>query len=166
MTNKDIEKNLFPEKRVSSIGFILNEEHKILLVKPSYYEFWHLPGGFVDEHESPLQAVSREIKEEINLDLKPKRLMLVNYNSGSSEQKEVIVFIFDFGVVSHEKFDGLVLDNTEIIDHGFFSKEEALKLVGPDRSNRLKLCYNAHNENGFHYLNDEVPFPNSNTSII
>ena len=158
--NKIEEKNLFPEKRVSSIGFILNEEQKILLVKPSYYKYWHLPGGFVDEHESPLQAVSREIREEIYLDLKPNSLIIVNYNSGADEQKEVIVFVFDFGRLKQEEFSGLELDNSEIIDYGFFEKEKAMELVGPDRSKRLEMCYLAHNSSEFYYLNDSLPFPN------
>ena len=156
--NKKTEKNLFPEKRVSSIGFILNEEQQILLVKPSYYKYWHLPGGFVDKNESPLQAVSREIKEEINLDLKAKSLIIVNYNSGTDEQQEVIVFVFDFGVISDNEFNGLTLDNTEIIDSGFFNKEQAMKLVGPERSKRLEMCYLAHQKSAFYYLNDNVPF--------
>ena len=79
--NKDKNKILFPEKRVSSIGFILNKEQKILLVKPSYYPYWHLPGGFVDEGESPLQAVAREIFEELNLDLKPMIIKIGATNS-------------------------------------------------------------------------------------
>lgn len=158
MYNKS-DKNLFPEKRVSSIGFILNDDKKILLVKPSYYPYWHLPGGYVDENESPLQAVSREIKEEIGLNLSPKKLMLVNYESGSDPKKEVIVFIFDFGVVDKQKFIGLQVDNAEIIDYGFFEKKDALKLVGPDRSKRLEICYLAHEKSDFYYCDNDQAFP-------
>lgn len=157
--NKEKNKILFPEKRVSAIGFILNEEQKILLVKPSYYEFWHLPGGFIDEGESPLQAVSREIFEEINLELTPKRLMIVDYNTGDNHKKEVIVFVFDFGPVAEDKFHKLKIDNEEVIDFGFFTMTDAMGLVGPDRSKRLELCYLAHQNKQFYYQNDNERFP-------
>jgi len=158
------EKNLFPEKRVSAIGFILNEEEKILLVKPSYYKYWHLPGGFVDENESPLQAVSREIKEETDLDISPERLIIVNYTPAFADQKEVIVFIFDFGIVNNNVFGNLKLDNEEIIDYGFFKKSEAMELVGPVRSRRLEMCYLAHHKFTFYYMNENEAFPAINTT--
>ena len=164
--NQKANKNLFPEKRVSSIGFILNEEQKVLLVKPSYYKFWHLPGGFVDEHESPLQAISREIKEEINLNLKPERLMMVDYETGSEQTKEVLVFIFDFGIVNQHSFSGLKVDNTEIIDFGFFEMAEALRLVGPERSNRLEICFQARQNAEFYYLNNHKPFPDNQSEDL
>ncbi len=159
--NPKANKNLFPEKRVSSIGFILNKEQKILLVKPSYYQFWHLPGGFVDEHESPLQAISREIKEEINLNMEPERLMIVDYEAGSEQTKEVLVFIFDFGIVDQHGFSGLKVDNTEIIDFSFFDKEQAVEMVGPDRRKRLEICYQARRNDEFYYLNNHKPFPDN-----
>lgn len=157
---KKAQKNSFPEKRVSSIGFIQNDELKILLVKPSYYKYWHLPGGFVDENESPLVAVSREIKEEVNLDLEPDRLMIINYHSGSEQQKEVLVFIFDYGIIQHENFKALTVDHAEIVDYGFFTKQEALNLVGPDKKDQLRMCYRAHETSEFFYLNDNKPFLN------
>ena len=159
-------KILFPEKRVSSIGFILNEEQKILLVKPSYYKFWHLPGGFVDEHESPLQAISREISEEINLNMEPERLMMVDYEAGGEQTKEVLVFIFDFGTVDQDKFIQLKVDNSEIIDFGFFDMDTAIRLVGPDRSNRLEICYQVHQNSSFYYLNNHKPFPANQSGAL
>ncbi len=164
--NPKANKNLFPEKRVSSIGFILNEEQKILLVKPSYYKFWHLPGGFVDEHESPPEAIQREILEEINLNLEPSRLMMVDYETGGEQTKEVLVFIFDFGIVDKQKFNGLKVDNAEIIEYGFFDKEQAMKLVGPERSKRLEICYQAHGNDEFYYLNNHETFPDNQSGDL
>jgi len=164
--NPKSNKNLFPEKRVSSIGFILNEEQKILLVKPSYYKFWHLPGGFVDEHESPLEAIQREILEEINLNLEPSRLMMVDYEAGSEQTKEVLVFIFDFCTVDQDKFIQLKVDNSEIIDFGFFDMDTAIQLVGPERSKRLEICCQAHRNDEFYYLNNHKSFPDNQSEDL
>ncbi|UTX51538.1 NUDIX domain-containing protein [Candidatus Saccharibacteria bacterium TM7i] len=42
-------------------------EQKILLIQREDTEQWALPGGFVDEDETPLQAVQREAFEETGL---------------------------------------------------------------------------------------------------
>lgn len=57
---------------------IIRKNNKILLLRRSdknkkYKGFWQLPEGHIEEAESPLDAVKREIKEEINCVLtKPK----------------------------------------------------------------------------------------------
>ncbi len=42
---------------------------RILLVKPRYRLGWGLPGGFLRRDEQPGDAVRRELREEIGLDL-------------------------------------------------------------------------------------------------
>ena len=36
---------------------------------------WDLPGGFVDEHEHPLEALHRELLEETGLEIEPTELV-------------------------------------------------------------------------------------------
>jgi ADP-ribose pyrophosphatase YjhB (NUDIX family) len=40
---------------------------KTLLVKHSYRPLWYMPGGGVDFKETGLQAVKRELQEEVNI---------------------------------------------------------------------------------------------------
>ena len=56
-----------PKKRMAAAALFLNEQHEILIVKPIYRELWLLPGGVVEEGESPRQACIREIREELGL---------------------------------------------------------------------------------------------------
>ncbi|WP_435863016.1 NUDIX domain-containing protein [Streptomyces massasporeus] len=37
------------------------------MVVPTYKDYWDIPGGYVETGESPLQAASREVREEIGI---------------------------------------------------------------------------------------------------
>lgn len=52
---------------------VIIKDSQILLIKRKndpYKNMWALPGGFVDEGETPLEAAKRELKEETNLVVK------------------------------------------------------------------------------------------------
>ena len=48
-------------------GVVEDAENRVLLVRHSYMEGWHLPGGGVDAGEPPDAAVIRELQEEVGL---------------------------------------------------------------------------------------------------
>ena len=55
-----------------SVGAITVLEHRdrpeVLLVRQSYRQRWGLPGGLLERSEAPIDAVRREVVEEIGLD--------------------------------------------------------------------------------------------------
>ncbi|WP_406373407.1 NUDIX hydrolase [Streptomyces sp. NBC_01550] len=65
-------------KHIAGAGAIIHDAAgRILLVKPSYRaDSWEIPGGGLDTGEHPLQAVRREVKEELSIDLTPGRLLV------------------------------------------------------------------------------------------
>lgn len=52
------------------LGIIINQDKKILLVKRSDIPLWTIPGGNVEKSETSKQAIVREIKEEIGINIK------------------------------------------------------------------------------------------------
>uniref|UniRef100_UPI003F4936C2 NUDIX domain-containing protein n=1 Tax=Streptomyces sp. CA-136453 TaxID=3240050 RepID=UPI003F4936C2 len=44
---------------------IHDEEHRLLLLHPTYQEQWQFPGGVVGHGEDPLEAALRETEEEV-----------------------------------------------------------------------------------------------------
>lgn len=54
-------------------ALIRNQDGHILLIKASYLNVWHLPGGGIDGKESPADAMVRETQEEVGLTVRQFR---------------------------------------------------------------------------------------------
>jgi len=53
--------------RISIKGLIKNEKGEVLVVKETGRNYWDLPGGGMDHAENIKLAITRELKEEVNL---------------------------------------------------------------------------------------------------
>ena len=68
-----------PKKRLAVGVIFLDEQEQLLVVKPTYRAYWLLPGGVVEDNESPQQACRREVQEELQLQVAIDRLLCVDY---------------------------------------------------------------------------------------
>ncbi len=50
------------------------QDHKLLLVRVRENQHWYLPGGKIETHESPAQALQRELMEELGIVLNPESI--------------------------------------------------------------------------------------------
>ena len=87
-----------PTKRLIAQGLIRNNANEILLCELTYKQEWDLPGGVVDPHESPAHAVSREIREELQVEVLPQSLVAVNWLPRWRGWDDAVLFVFDLGV--------------------------------------------------------------------
>ncbi|MGY0036530.1 NUDIX hydrolase [Pedobacter sp. NJ-S-72] len=55
-------------------GLVVIKEGKLLLAFSGNKNAWYLPGGKIDSGETSLQAIQREIKEELNIQMNPDLL--------------------------------------------------------------------------------------------
>jgi 8-oxo-dGTP diphosphatase len=60
---------LSPSYSVGAICVIERADGRMLLVRQSYRSNWGLPGGLLKRRESPVDAVRREVAEEVGLDI-------------------------------------------------------------------------------------------------
>jgi 8-oxo-dGTP pyrophosphatase MutT (NUDIX family) len=99
-------------------GMVIDEEGRVFLIKHSYVDGWHLPGGGVETGETMLAALRRELFEEGNIHLTaPPRLHGIYFNGHVSRRDHVALFIVrDFRQDTPQP-------NREIIDHGFFAPD-------------------------------------------
>lgn len=83
---------MYPDQPIVGIGAVIVHEGSIVLIKrgnePSKGK-WTIPGGIVELGESPEQAVIRETKEEICLDVENPTLIDVVSNVDLDEKGKV-----------------------------------------------------------------------------
>jgi len=61
---------------VGVFAAIFDESGRILCVRTNYAsKGWTTPGGRVESGESPLDALTREVREEVSLDVEPGELL-------------------------------------------------------------------------------------------
>ncbi|MGW0866998.1 NUDIX domain-containing protein [Streptomyces sp. NPDC002611] len=111
----------------SAAAVVRDAEDRILIVKPGYKDGWNLPGGGVDEGETPSQAAGRELREEVGLDQAIGRLLVSAYIQ--SKAGAHIYWVFDGGVISEEQKSGIRLQESELVDYLFSAPDE----IGPEK---------------------------------
>ena len=83
---------------LGAFAIILDEQECVLLCHRRDHDLWNLPGGRVERGEAPWDAVVREVKEEVGLDVEVERLAGVY----SKPEQNDIVFSFVCRVVGGE----------------------------------------------------------------
>ncbi len=142
-----------PKKWAGSAALFFNSENNILLVKPTYRDHWLPVGGSIDMEESPLQAVRREVKEEIGIDLINPTLLCVQYYHAEDKIKgDRFQFLFDGGVLNGEQIASIKLPPGELSEYRFFSLDGALQVLGRTNRERVKAGVEARRKGTIIYL--------------
>ena len=109
----------------SVTGIIFDEQDRILLVRQTESGVWSAPGGSVDPHEIPADAVVREVWEETGLYTAPVRILgvyggpscLVTYPNG--DRTEYVMTAFECAVRG-----GALRPSDETTDAAFVSADD------------------------------------------
>lgn len=92
----------------------------ILIAKHFNYinkeEFWLLPGGRVEDNESPEEGIIREIKEETNLDVEIKEILFDSKSDGRDTYNRYVTYICKVKDYSNLKVGFETNTNKKIID--------------------------------------------------
>ncbi len=82
-------------------GLLVNEDERIVLIQresATFHGFWAIPGGMVEEDETIEEALIREMKEEVGVQVKPKEILGIFSDPERDPRGRVLstVFICDY----------------------------------------------------------------------
>ena len=116
--------SFLPRKRAISQMLVRDPDHRVLLCRLTYKVDWDLPGGVVEVGESPQLAVSREVEEELGLDIKAGSLLLTDWLPPWGGWDDAVCLVFDGGVHSASLLDDVVKQVREIRSAQFCTLDE------------------------------------------
>jgi len=113
---------VWPVKRVVATALFTDLSGRVLAVEPTYKPQWELPGGAVENGESPWTAARREVSEELGLDWRPGRLLVMDYVPARAERGEGVAAVFDGGILAASVT--LRLPSAELRSHAFVAVDQ------------------------------------------
>ncbi len=120
------QRQVYPEPTVGAL--IVNPEGKILLAKShKWFDKYTLPGGHIEVGETMKEAVKREVKEEVGLDVEVVEFLLMQEAIFANEfwKKKHFIF-FDFFCRVGDQL--VKLDNNELQDYTWVYPGSAFNL--------------------------------------
>lgn len=115
----------FRRPRTEGALIALWNDGEILLVKNSYRREHTLPGGYIARGETPEQAASRELIEEIGVAVAPERFKPAFRGELPFEFRRDFLTIVELELEDRPQ---LQIDNREVIWAGWKSPEEVLRM--------------------------------------
>jgi 8-oxo-dGTP pyrophosphatase MutT (NUDIX family) len=144
-------------KRIAAKGVIRHEDGRFLLVNPSYKDHWDLAGGMAEANESPSAALVREVAEELGIEVRVNRLLVVDWIGPHGPWDDQIIFVFDTEALTGDVVANLKITDNEISDFAFFSMEDARRHLRDDMAVRLERAARAMETNRAHYTESHNP---------
>jgi 8-oxo-dGTP pyrophosphatase MutT (NUDIX family) len=136
--------------RVSSGAVFFDPEGRVLLVNPTYKEYWNLPGGGVDAGETPYAGCVREVREELGLTPAIGPLRLAAWTS--ADGGGTLFFVFDGGVLDPAQRAAITLDRRELSEYAFVTEAESRSMLPGWKARMLTEVLRACAEGGTRYL--------------
>lgn len=116
--------SFLPRKRAIGQLLIRDEAGRVLLCHLTYKQDWDLPGGVVEVSESPREAVSRELQEELALEIPAGQLVLTDWLPPWGGWDDAVCLVFDGGVHDATLVEQIVPEEREIRTAEFLTLEQ------------------------------------------
>ncbi len=129
----------------ASVSFILEQDDKILLFyrTDGYFKdgWWVLPAGHIEENETATQAVVREAKEELGIDVDIKDVEFAHIVHNLVGENKRMDFYF---CIKNFKGEIQNLEPTKCADMQFFNKDTLppIEKIAPTTLQALQSIWN------------------------
>ncbi|MFF5568052.1 NUDIX domain-containing protein [Streptomyces sp. NPDC012623] len=128
--------------RMAAGALFFDESDRVLLVEPSYKDYRDIPGGYVEEGESPRQACVREVQEELGIAPHIGRLLAIDWAPNQGEGDKVL-YLFDGGRLSVEHREQITLQADELSGYAFHNPDQVPGLTIPRLARRIAAAIQA-----------------------
>lgn len=119
-------------KKTVGVRMLLMQDKKVLLVKHSYQSGWYTIGGGVEAGETPLEAMKRELKEEVGATLLNNPQLFSVYYSRNEKRDDYVVFYVAEGCTQE------VVHSDEIAEQRWFSLDDLPADITPATKRRIQ----------------------------
>ena len=144
--------------RMAAGARFFDENDRVLLVEPSYKDYWDIPGGYVEHGESPRQACIREVREELGITPPIGRLLVVDWAPNPGEGDKVL-YLFDGGTLSPSDVERVQVQADELTGFDLHDPSELSTLTIPRLARRITASVEARAESSVAYLEHGEPAP-------
>ncbi|MEW1612448.1 MULTISPECIES: NUDIX hydrolase [unclassified Streptomyces] len=141
--------------RMAAGALFFDDADRVLLVEPSYKDYRDIPGGYVENGESPLQACVREVHEELGIRPAIGRLLVVDWAPNPGEGDKVL-YLFDGGRLNADESKRVVLQADELRGYAFHAAGELPELTIPRLARRIAAGIEARGNGVTAYLEHGV----------
>lgn len=147
-----------PTKRMAAGALFFNSDGAVLLVNPTYKNYWEIPGGAIEANESPYAACCREITEELGLTRQPTtRLLAVDWVPPRESRTEGLIMIFDGGELNDDDIARITVPPDELRGYAFCTPQQATQRLSPLLGRRLTQALRARDIGTMAYLENGYP---------
>lgn len=137
--------------RMAAGALFFDAVERVLMVEPSYKDYWDIPGGYIETGESPLQACAREVREELGITPPIGRLLAVDWAPNDSEGDKVL-YLFDGGQLSTETEAQIALQPDELSSYAYVAGTELAQRTIPRLARRIQAAMAARGQTAPIYL--------------
>ncbi|GAA2714016.1 NUDIX domain-containing protein [Micromonospora olivasterospora] len=141
--------------KVAAGALFVDEQERMMLVRPTYKSHWDIPGGYVEDGESPLSACGREVYEELGLRVAIGALLTVDW-APRPDEGDKMLFVFDGGTLTADQLAAVAFRDGEIAECAFVEDHQLDGLTIPRLARRLRASMQARKQARTAYLEDGV----------
>jgi 8-oxo-dGTP pyrophosphatase MutT (NUDIX family) len=136
-------------------ALFVDERGQVLVVEPTYKPGWEIPGGVIEEGETPSAACIREVAEELGLDVHLGRLLVIDWAPHPSGER--MLFVFDGGLLADATIERIRLQDDELASYRFVPPDEIGAWLPPRLDRRIAAAIAARADGTIHYLEHDEP---------